>query len=144
VPVASTTPTASVPETFDKMVALVIAKREAVLGYHLEHTVHPVLYEPGRLEFRPEDSTPADLAGKLARCLGEWTGIRWIVSISGEAGELTLFEKTMSGVRSNPLVQAVLDTFPTASIGTVRDRPFPEPSPDTDHTTSLPAPEPDI
>ncbi|AMW34193.1 DNA polymerase III subunit gamma/tau [Haematospirillum jordaniae] len=138
-PVASVKSVAvTAPETFEKMVALVVAKREAILGYHLEHTVHPVFYEPGRLEFRPKDETPSDLAGKLARCLEEWTGMRWIISISKEAGEPTLFEKTMTGVRADPLVRAALEAFPTASIGAVRDLPV---APTADDTENLAQPE---
>jgi len=61
--------------------------------------------------------------------LGEWTGTRWTVVISQAAGAPTLAEDEArrdsmlrSEVATHPLVRAVLDTFPGATIAAVRER----------------------
>jgi DNA polymerase-3 subunit gamma/tau len=131
------------------MVALVAEKREAVLHALLLNNVHLVRYEPGLLEFRPDRHAPADLASRLGRALGEWTGRRWMVTISNAEGEPTLSEQAKSNASrlrqesaEHPLVKAVKTVFPEASIVAVRERPPPslavppelaiEPQPDPD------------
>lgn len=129
--VPQTNPQANVladPRSFDEVVALVRAKREGILLAHLLSDVHLVHFEPGRIEFRPGERAPSSLANRLAGCLNEWTGRRWLVSLSNAAGEATLKEQAAAIVAEkkrqaaeHPLVQAVLKAFPGASIETVRD-----------------------
>jgi DNA polymerase-3 subunit gamma/tau len=120
------------PESFAALVALVAEKREAVLHALLLNNVHLVRYEPGLLEFRPDRHAPPDLAGRLGRVLGEWTGRRWMVTVSNAQGEPTLSEQAkLSALRlrqesaEHPLVKAVRTVFPEASIVAVRERPPP-------------------
>jgi DNA polymerase-3 subunit gamma/tau len=118
------------PESFAAAVALVAERREALLHTHLTSHVHLVAFEPGRIEIRPTEAAPADLANSLGRRLSEWTGARWVVAVSGEPGEDTLAEQAAAIERAekeaaaaDPLVRAVLDTFPGATIEAVRPRP---------------------
>jgi DNA polymerase-3 subunit gamma/tau len=61
--------------------------------------------------------------------LGEWTGTRWAVVVSQAEGAPTLEQQELSRdsdmksqVAQHPLVRAVLDAFPGATIAAVRDR----------------------
>jgi DNA polymerase-3 subunit gamma/tau len=115
------------PKTFTEIVALFEARREARLVHHLMHHVHEVRCEPGLIEFRPEPKAPTDLAARLSDLLGQWTGRRWIASVSSDAGKPTLSEqKTARGdelrsrAENDPLVQAILKTFPGAKLDAVR------------------------
>jgi DNA polymerase-3 subunit gamma/tau len=115
------------PQTFAEVVALFEAKREGILHAHLLNAVHLVQFEPGRIEFRPNDSAPRDLAARVMELLGTWTAKRWIVSISREEGQATLGEQASAKreaqkaqAAQHPLVRAVLDAFPGAAIETVR------------------------
>ncbi len=121
-------PPAEVLPTFEAMVALFTEKREAVLAAALTSVVHLVHYEAGRIEFRPEPAAPSDLATRMSRLLGEWTGRPWLVSVSREPGAPSLREQSLEreikrkqDAASHPLVQAVLATFPEAIIEVVRD-----------------------
>src|ERR1700724_4869980 len=80
------------PQSFHEVVELFDKHREAVLRSHLLGHVHLVHFEPGRIEFRPAIGAPRDLANRLGKLLGEWTGTRWGGSISGEGGAPTLRE----------------------------------------------------
>jgi len=117
------------PRSFADAVALFAERREAMLHAHLVNSVHLVRFEPGRIEMRPTDSAPADLANSFGRQLAAWTGERWVVTVSGEPGEPTLGEQAEAAEQArkdeaaqDPLVRAVLETFPGASIEAVRDR----------------------
>ncbi len=123
------------PRSFDDLIALFRARREAILLTHLLNDVHLVHFEPGRLEFRPSERAPANLANRIAACLLDWTGRRWLVSLSNETGDATIRQKEAAIVAErkrqaaeHPLVQAVLKTFPGASIEEVRDIGAPGPA----------------
>jgi DNA polymerase-3 subunit gamma/tau len=132
---ASPLPTSSVehdpmPQSFAEVVALFDKRREAVIRSHLREHLHLIAFEPGRIEFRPVEGAPGNLANRISQLLGEWTGQRWLVARSEAAtGEPTLREQEerrdrdmRNEVERHPLVQAVLETFPGATIAAVRER----------------------
>ena len=127
-----------VPQSFADVVALFDRRREALIRSHLWSHFHLVSFEPGRIEFRPAEGAPRDLANRLGQLLSEWTGIRWLIAVSEAEGEPTLREQEQhrerelrNEVTSHPLVRAVLETFPGATIAAVRER-FAASGPDTE------------
>jgi DNA polymerase-3 subunit gamma/tau len=115
------------PKSFTEIVALFEARREARLVHHLMHHVHEVRCEPGLIEFRTQPKAPPDLAPRLSELLSQWTGRRWIATVSSAAGKPTLNEQKAakgdelrSQAENNPLVQAILKTFPGAKLDAVR------------------------
>jgi DNA polymerase-3 subunit gamma/tau len=126
------TPYDPMPQNFAEVIALFDQRREAVIRSHLWAHVHLVAFEPGRIEFRPDPAAPRELASRLGQLLGEWTGARWVVAVSQGEGAPTLAEEAArrdsevrNEVAGHPLVRAVLDTFPGATIAAVRDRSAP-------------------
>jgi DNA polymerase III subunit gamma/tau len=133
IPLASN-PHSPNPHSFEDVVALFREKREGILLAHLLSDVHLVSFEPGRMEFRPGPRAPANLANRLASCLGEWTGARWLVSLSADTGRPSLKEQAQAALAEekrqaaeHPLVKAVLDAFPGAIIEAVRQMEEPAP-----------------
>jgi len=119
------------PQSFAEVVALFDKRREAVIRSHLRERVHLISFEPGRIEFRPVEGAPANLANRISQLLGEWTGERWLAAPSkaSTGGEPTLREQeerrerdVRNEVAAHPLVQAVLETFPGATVTAVRER----------------------
>jgi DNA polymerase-3 subunit gamma/tau len=115
------------PKSFTDVVALLETRREARLVHHLMHHVHEVRCEPGLIEFRPEPQAPPDLAPRLAELLGRWTGRRWIATVSRADGKPTLAaqkaanaDTLRAAAESNPVVQAIMKTFPGAKLEAVR------------------------
>ncbi|WP_377291608.1 DNA polymerase III subunit gamma/tau [Rhizobium sp. SG2393] len=86
-----------------------------------------VRLEPGRLELNLAEDAPKTFVGELQKRLEDWTGIRWMVIVSREAGEATpaeqeseAQEKRVSDARQDPDVAAILARFPGARITDVR------------------------
>ena len=125
------------PQSFGEVVALFHGKREGILAAHLQNDVHLVQFEVGRIDFRPGERAPSNLPNRVAACLAEWTGKRWLVSVSAQTGEKTLKEQAADLAQAqreeaarHPLIQAVLQAFPGASIDEVRSL-APEPAAET-------------
>ncbi len=118
-----------VPADFRGLVALFERRSNDPQIYgHLSASVHLVRYQPGLLEFRPTAMAPKTLAAQIMAQLQQWTGQRWVVSVSREPGEPTLSEQDRAAERlahaeaiRHPLVQAVLEAFPGAIIRQIRD-----------------------
>jgi DNA polymerase-3 subunit gamma/tau len=123
---------------FEDLVALAGEKRDIMMKGALERDVRLVRFEEGRLEFGLAEGANPNLAGDLTRALQEWTGMRWVVALSSEAGAPTLHEQAQKasrerkeGAAAHPLVQAVLAQFPGAKVVNVVDRGAAEPESDT-------------
>ncbi len=89
--------------------------------------VKPVRVEAGKLEIGLAQDAPKSLITDLQNRLQEWTGMRWLVILSREAGGPTLSEaETMAqearvaDARQDPDVAAILQRFPGAKITDVR------------------------
>jgi len=134
----STEPIARLPETqpsppalvvarFEDLIALAAEKRDLAVKLALERDVRLVRCEDGRLEIGLERSAAKTLVNDLARKFSQWTNRRWMVVVSAEAGQPTIRSQDdarqaelKTGVRAEPLVQAVLARFPGAEIVDVR------------------------
>ncbi len=123
------------PKSFVEVVKLFDEKREARLAADLRTVTHLVRFEPGLIELRPKDSAPSNLPGKVGQLLTEWTGRRWVVSVSSAPGEPTLREQelaakdqVLAALMEHPTVKAVLTAFPGAKIGEIKDLSQPPPA----------------
>jgi DNA polymerase-3 subunit gamma/tau len=112
---------------FEDIVALATEKRDLQIKTALERDVRLVHCEDGRLEIALEPGASKTLLNELSGKLQLWTGRQWMVVISRETGNPTLRAQVeareaelKSGVRADPLVQAVLERFPGAEIVAVR------------------------
>jgi len=114
-------------QSFEDLVAVAAEKRDLAIKSALERDVRLVRFEDGKLEISLEASAPKTFTGELSKKLADWTGRRWLVIVSAEQGMPSLYEQAQTrkaelkdGVRSDPLVQAVLARFPGAEIVDVR------------------------
>jgi DNA polymerase-3 subunit gamma/tau len=113
--------------SFADVVTLAGEKRDLTIKSALERSVRLVRFEDGRIEIALEENAPKSLVGELSKKLADWTGRRWMVIVSSEPGEPTIYAQEQTrkaelkdGVRDDPLVQAVLTRFPGAEIVSVR------------------------
>ena len=109
--------------SFAAIVAFVGERRDIKLKSQLERLVRPVSVAPGKLEIALEADAPRSLPGELGRKLEAWTGSRWMVLVSAEAGDKPIAvqqrERRASlfdDARANEQVKAALEIFPGAEI----------------------------
>jgi len=112
---------------FEDVVELIRAHRDVKLLVEVETGIRLARYQPGRIEFEPAPSAPADLAQRLGARLQAWTGNRWAVTLVNSGGAETIAElrdaeaiALKAEAASHPLVQAVLRAFPKSKITEVR------------------------
>jgi DNA polymerase-3 subunit gamma/tau len=109
------------------LIALAAEKRDIGVKSALERDVRLVRCEDGRLEIALQPSATRTLVNDLSRKFSQWTGRRWMVVVSAEAGEPTVHAQgearqleLKTGVTTDPLVAAVLARFPGAEVVDVR------------------------
>jgi DNA polymerase III subunit gamma/tau len=130
--------------SFPELVALAGEKRDLLTKAALEADVRLVRIEDGRLEVTLEHSAARTLINDLSRKLEQWTGRRWTVIVSNEAGQPTLRSQNEAqknqrerAAESDPRVKEVLARFPGAKVVEVR-KLAPEP-PESDASGEDPA-----
>ena len=117
-------------ESYAELIALAGAKRDIVLKIALESSMRPVSFSEGRIEVALTDGTDPGIIATLSARLQLWTGERWLVNVSNKAPEgKTVREEQAArqqaahaAAHEDPLVQAILETFPGAKVVNVKLR----------------------
>ncbi|TAI59854.1 DNA polymerase III subunit gamma/tau, partial [Bradyrhizobium sp. Leo170] len=134
---ASLRPQAAAPETqsapalritsFMQLLALAGEKRDLMTKGALEADVRLVRIEDGQLEIALEPHASRGLVTDLSRKLELWTGRRWTVIVSNEAGQPTVRSQNLAeksqrerAAEADPRVKEVLARFPGAKVVEVR------------------------
>lgn len=107
------------------VIAYAKSQRDIRLAHLMESGLRLVHFEKGRIEVNVVHGDNS-VAGQLAEKLRQWTGERWLVSISKAEGAPTLRQQKETRrdelhleVQDDPLVKAALDAFPGAKIKNV-------------------------
>ena len=116
------------PKSFTEIVALFEARREARLVHHLMHHVHEVRCEPGLIEFRPAAQGAARPGAAAQRALEpmDRPALDRLGVVAPRASRRSTSrrrprrDELRSQAENNPLVQAILKTFPGAKLDAVR------------------------
>ncbi|WP_407177318.1 DNA polymerase III subunit gamma/tau [Bradyrhizobium sp. STM 3562] len=113
--------------SFPQLVALAAENRDLLTKSALEADVRLVRIEDGRLEIALEPQAARSMVTELSRKLELWTGRRWAVVVSNEAGQPTLREQNLvkknereRAAEADPRVREVLARFPGTRIVEVR------------------------
>ena len=103
------------------------AKDEMLLAARVRTHLRLVALHPGSLEVALTERAPDSLIGDLAKYLTEWTGQRWLVSISDGPGGKTLAEERAEQadalkyeITETPLVKTILMLFPGSKIEAIK------------------------
>ena len=113
--------------SFPQLIALAGEKRDIMTKSALEADVRLVRIEDGQLEIALEPKAQRALVTDLPRKLELWTGRRWTVIISNEAGQPTVRSQNeqarsehQRSAEADPRVQEVLTRFPGTKVIEVR------------------------
>lgn len=115
--------------TLEQLVALAESKRDSLMTVSIRRYLRLVKLVPGRLEVALTPEAPRTLITDLTRKLHDWTGRRWVVTISNGEAKPTLDEVATArrntlllDAESDPEVAAILASFPGAKVVDVRLR----------------------
>ena len=109
--------------------ALAEDRDEMLLAARIRTHLRLVSMQPGSLEVALAEKAPDALVGDVARCLTQWTGRRWLVSVSDGPGGKTLAEERAeqaaelkNAISEAPIVKSVMALFPGATIESIKPR----------------------
>ena len=130
VPQAQIQPALASVGSYKELIALAQAKRDVLVKLALEGSMRPVSFEQGRIEVALLDGTDPGIIATLSARLQAWTGERWLIMVSSKPPEgLTVRQQTEqrkqadhAAAHEDPLVKAILETFPGARVVNVKVR----------------------
>lgn len=116
--------------SYKDLIALAGAKRDIIVRMALEGSMRPISFEQGRIEVALADGADPGIIATLSARLQAWTGERWLITVSSKPPEgLTLkqeqakkVEAAHAAAHEDPLVKAILETFPGAKVVNVTVR----------------------
>ena len=114
--------------SYKELIALAGAKRDVLVKIALESQMRPISFEQGRIEVALADGADPGMIATLSARLQLWTGQRWLITVSSKPLEgLTLRQEKeeraalqRAQAHDDPLVQAILNTFPGAKVVNVK------------------------
>ncbi|WP_280140650.1 DNA polymerase III subunit gamma/tau [Devosia crocina] len=129
-PQAVVQPALATVATYKDLIALATAKRDVLVKLALESQMRPVSFEQGRIEVALADNADPGMIATLSARLQTWTGQRWLVMVSTKPPEgMTIRqerdqrkEQATAAAHEDPLVKAILETFPGAKLVNVSVR----------------------
>ncbi len=145
VPTAMAQPALATITSYKDLIAIAAAKRDMLVKLALESQMLPVSFEQGRIEVSLLPGTNPNVVNNLAARLQTWTGQRWLVTVSTKPVEgMTIRqekeqkqEAANAAAHDDPLVKAIMETFPGAKLVNVSVRE------DAALMADLPAPPPE-
>lgn len=112
------------PRSYADLVALAGEKRDLIVKHALESSLRPVSIGDGRLEVALVPNADPGIIQTLSAKLKLWTNRQWMITLKNDAQHVPTMreqrEERQEVVRQqaheDPLVQAILDTFPGAKL----------------------------
>jgi len=87
--------------SFSDLISLTEKNKESELKYDLERNVKLVSFESGKITINFNENLNKNFIKNLSRRLYEWTGKRWIITLSKEEGSKTLHQKKIDEKEKN-------------------------------------------
>ena len=109
--------------SFDQLLKICNEKKEIKLKYELEKNVNLVNFESNRIEISFNDNLDKNFIKDLSLKLFEWTGDRWIITLSKSKGELSIKDKqknqkinNINSAKQSKLYKNLIEKFPDADL----------------------------
>ncbi len=108
---------------FEQLVQIFYDNREMLLYHYLVNDVHLVDFEPNKIKIRQKSTVPHNFAAKVTSFLHQWTGEKWLLTVTSDDGAPTLSTQAelvklneIEELSKNEIVQEVLHNFPQAKV----------------------------
>ena len=109
--------------SFDDLLKICNSKKEMKLKYELEKNVNLVSFENQRIEISFHENLDKEFIKILSSKLYEWTGNRWIITLSKKKGkpsikeyEVNLKKDLLEKIKKRPIYKKMLEVFPDAEL----------------------------
>ena len=88
---------------FEDLIYLSAEKKEMELKYDLEKNVNLIKFSDGKIDISFNDSLAKNFVKNLSQKLLEWTGKRWLITLTKAPGQKTFSE--MQEIKKTELIQ---------------------------------------
>ncbi len=109
--------------SFSSLIELAENNKEMELKFDLERNVKLSKFEQGKIEISFNENLNKNFIKKLSHCLHEWTGKRWIISLSKDSNLKTLHEQKiekkqnkLENEKNSEVYKEVLKFFPDSEL----------------------------
>ena len=109
--------------SFESLVYLSSKKREMKLKYDLEHNVSLIKFSQGKIDISFNQNLDKDFVRNLSQKLLEWTGLRWVITLSKNKGQKTFLElqnirkeEMLNEEKEGDIYKKFKDTFSDAEL----------------------------
>jgi len=116
-------------KSFEDLVQLAENKKEIQIKYDLERNVRLVNFSEGKIDIAFNEKLSKDFIKNLTSKLLEWTGKRWIITLSKDTGSETIYEKKtqlknklFDEAKKSEVYKKMLEAFPDAELVEVRPK----------------------
>jgi len=118
----------AVIKSFQDLIDLANKHKEIELKFDLERNVRIVRFEQGKIDISFNENLSKDFIKNISLKLSEWTGKRWIISLSKDQGETTVFDKKnkikaelLEKMKQSDSYKKILEAFPDAELVDVKE-----------------------
>ena len=109
--------------SFNDLLKICTSKKEMKLKYELEKNVYLVSFENQRMEISFHENLDKEFIKILSSKLYEWTGNRWIITLSKKKGEpsikeneINLKKDLLEKAKKEPIYKNFLEIFPDGEL----------------------------
>ena len=115
-------------QSFQDLLDLTNKHKEIELKFDLERNVRLVKFEQGKIDISFNENLSKDFIKNISNKLNEWTGKRWIISLSKDEGETTIYEKKnqqkielLEQMKQSEIYKKIMATFPDIELVDVKE-----------------------